>query len=208
MAAKDLALRLLISARDTASGVLGALTGRVAQLGAALATFFGARALAAYLRDAVSEAAGLQAQLQILQQVSGATADELQAMADAAEAVAQSDLPFTAAQAAGGMIELAKAGLSADQTIAALTPTLALASAAQLSVADAAGIMTRSLAIFGLQASQAGRLADVLAQGANASNTSVQGLGEALSYAGPQARAAGLRIKGAVGIGAAAVSAP
>jgi TP901 family phage tail tape measure protein len=194
-ASKDLALRLLISARDTASGVLHAITGRVAQFGAAIAAFMGARSLASYLADAVGAAADLQQQLTVLAQVSGANSEELAKLAQAAEDVAASPLPYTAAQAAAAEIELAKAGLSAQSVIAALAPTMSLASAAQMQVGEAAGVVTRALAGFGLAADQAGRVADTLAAGANASNTSVQGLAEALSYAAPAAKAAGYSLE-------------
>lgn len=195
MAAKDLALRILISAQDAASSVFSALTGRVAQLGAALAGFFGLRALGSYFAEAVETAAGLERELGILAQVSGASAAELADLKAAAEAVAASSLPYTARQAAAAETELAKAGLSARQVIDALAPTLALASAAQLDVSESAAIVTRTLSTFGLAASEAARVANTLVAGANASNTSVQGLGEALSYAGPIAAATGYSLQ-------------
>ena len=52
----------------------------------------------------------------------------------------------------------------------------------------------------GLAFSDAGRVADVLAKGANASNTSVQGLAQALSYTAPIAHSLGLSLESTVAI--------
>ena len=54
---------------------------------------------------------------------------------------------------------------------------------------------TRTEAGMGAAVSGAGRIADVLAMGANASNTSVRGLAEALSYAAPSAPSLGLSLE-------------
>lgn len=188
---RNLAVRLLITARDAASGVLGALTGRVAQLGAAIATYFSARAAVGFFTSAVEQAGALEQKLTVLQQVSGASAEELGRLKTAAEEVAASPLPYTAAQAAEGQIELAKAGQSAAQVISSLPGVMSLASAAELEVADSATIVTRTLATFGLQAEDTNRVTDTLVAGANATNTSVRGIAEALSYVGPVAKAAG-----------------
>jgi TP901 family phage tail tape measure protein len=199
----NLAIRLLIAAEDRASRVLQAVGGRVTQLGAAIAAYFTGRALANYFESAVDSAGSLEQQLSVLQQTSGASADEMLALKAAAEAVADSPLPYTAAQAAAGQIELARAGQSAQEVIASLPPVLNLAAAAQLEVGESAGIVTAQLGAFGLSAQEAGRVADTLTAGANASNTSVKALAEALSYAGPMAKAAGYSIEqaaAAVGI--------
>ncbi|WP_295451884.1 phage tail tape measure protein [uncultured Thiodictyon sp.] len=195
MSSSDIVVRLLITARDQASGVLGALTGRVAQLAAAMAAWFSVSAMVDFFRGAVSGAADLQQQLTVLNQVAGTTAEELAQLKAAAEAAANSPLPYTASQAAGGLIELAKAGQTTKQLLASLPPVLAMASAGQMEVAQSAGIMTTALAAFKLPAEDAARVANTLVAGANASQTSVQGLSEALSYAGPMAYAAGYSLE-------------
>jgi len=189
MPAQDLALRLLISAKDGASGVLSALTGTFARLAAAAAAFFGARAAAAFFADMTTQAGELQRQLSILQQVTNALPADLAELRAAADAVGASGASVLGAVAA--QIELGKAGQSTKEIIASLIPTLDLANAAQLGVSESAAIMTRTLAGFGLGAQHAAQVANTLVAGANASNTSVQGLAEALSYAGPMASAAG-----------------
>ncbi|MBV5275628.1 MAG: hypothetical protein JZU52_18985 [Lamprocystis purpurea] len=60
---KTFAFRILITARETASATLKALTGRVAALGATLVAWFGVRAAVGWFSGAVQGAAELQRQL-------------------------------------------------------------------------------------------------------------------------------------------------
>ena len=92
---------------------------------------------------------------------------------------------FTATQSAQGMVELARAGFSADQTLRAVGPTLMLAQAGAVSLQQAAEITGTTLAGFSLHASEAARVVDVLAKAANQSNSGVLDLGEAMSYVAP-----------------------
>lgn len=200
MGDKNLAMKILISARETASGVVDALTGRVARLGAAITAYFSGRAIADFFGTAVTGAADLQQQFTILEQVTGGTADQLGQLRAAAEAVADSPLPYSAAEAAAGQIELAKAGQDTTQVLASLPPVLDLAAAAELGVAESAGIVTAQLAVFGLAAEDSARVANVLTAGANASKTSVRALADGLSYVGPLAQAAGYSLEQTVGL--------
>jgi TP901 family phage tail tape measure protein len=59
-------------------------------------------------------------------------------------------------------------------------------------VAAAAELTTRSLSMFGLAAKDSAQVANTLVAAADATETSVSALGEALTQAGPQA-AAGAR---------------
>lgn len=183
-------IQILINAKDNASGVFSRLQKTVAGIGAALAGYFGISAFA----GAVRGAAELEAKLSEVQAVSGATTSELQDMRKAAEA-AGATTQFTATEAADALGNLARAGLSSADAIKALPATLQLAQAGGLGLAQSSEIVTKTLAGFGFAASEAGRVADVLAKGANASNTSVEGLGQALSYAAPVAVSLGLSLE-------------
>lgn len=98
---------------------------------------------------------------------------------------------FSAKEAAEGMGEFAAAGFSASQISDAMAGTLDLAAAAQISVGDAARITSTSLGQFHLQASDAGKVADVMAKGAASGNLSILDLSESLKYVGPVAYATG-----------------
>lgn len=94
---------------------------------------------------------------------------------------------FTAVQVASLMGELGRAGFSAEQVNVMTGAVLNLARATGTDATLSAGIMAASIRQFGLGASDATRVADLLTVAANASFNSVESLGEALSYAGPVA---------------------
>lgn len=102
---------------------------------------------------------------------------------------------FSAQEAASGMQFLAQAGFSVEETTAAMAGTLALAAAGQLDLAQAADISSNVLSGFGLSAGEADRAADVLALTASKANTSVEQMGEAMSYVAPIAASAGISME-------------
>lgn len=195
MANKNLALRLLITAKDEASGVLSSMQAKAAAVAAAITTYFAADMLG----GAIKGAADFEAALSRVAAATGATGDELAQLKQAAEDAAAGSA-FTQVEAAQGLENLSKAGLSAKEAIAALPGVMALAAAGDIELAQSAEIVTRTVAGMGIAVEETGRIADVLAKGANASNTSVKGLAEALSYTAPTARSVGLSLEQTVAI--------
>lgn len=111
---------------------------------------------------------------------------------------------FSASQAADAEGELARAGVSvADITGGALTGSLALAAAGQLSLSDAATVSAMAMNTFGLKGADVGHIADVLAAGANKSAADVNGLSLALRQGGLVAKQTGLSFEDTVGLLAA-----
>lgn len=102
---------------------------------------------------------------------------------------------FSAAEAAGAIEFLGRAGFSANEAISALEGTLALASVGGLGLAEAADFASNVLQGFNLNASEAGRVADVLAGASVRSNTSVRQLAQALSFVAPVASAVGFSVE-------------
>lgn len=95
---------------------------------------------------------------------------------------------FTATESANAIEELGKAGIStADILGGALPGSLDLAAAAQLGVARAAEITGITLKQFNLDGTNAARVADVLAAGANKAVGSVDDLANGLKFVGPVA---------------------
>ena len=174
---------------------LGAVAAAAKAASTVLATFTGA----ALFGGALASARTLQAALTEVQAVSGATADEMERLKDAAEQGGAATR-FSALEAAQGLGELARATGSADAAIAALPATLSLAQAAGIGVADAAQLITTTLTQFGLGAEKASQVADVLAKAANTTTADVRGLGDALSYAAPLAKQLGLDTEQTVAI--------
>ena len=136
----------------------------------------------------IATAAGLataefEQSLNTMQVVSGATAQEMAALQQEALRLG-AETAFSAGEAAQGMLELAKAGLSTEQVMAAIGGTLDLAAAGGLGVAQAAEIAANAVNTFGLEASDTTRVADILAAAANASSVEVTDMAQGMQMAG------------------------
>ena len=132
---------------------------------------------------AVTSAAGFEQSMNVMQQVSGATEAQMASLqAQALQLGAETS--FSAGEAAGAMLELAKAGLSVDEVSAAIAGTMALAAAGGLDLAQAAEISANAVNAFGLEASEADNVANMLAAAANASSVEVTDLAAGFQMAG------------------------
>lgn len=180
------------------AGLQGA-TGVATGIGRGIATALGVGLLgaAAGFKEIIDLTASFQGSLNTLQAVTGATADQMAAASQRAQELGNDlTLPGTsAATAAEAMTELAKGGLTVEQAMAAAKGTLTLAAAAQIDGARAAQIQSDALNIFGLQAGEAGRVADILANSANASAVEITDVADAMKYVGPVAKAMGISIQ-------------
>jgi TP901 family phage tail tape measure protein len=154
-----------------------------AAAGAAVAALQGIQFGTGLLADATA----LQGQLAEVQAIAGAGAEEFALLREAAEGAA-ADTGIAIEQVTAGLGELARAGFETKDTIAALRPALDLAQAGSLSLSESVEITTTTLTQFGEGADQAGRVADVLASAANSTQSSVEGLGRALTDVAPLAR--------------------
>ena len=94
-------------------------------------------------------------------------------------------------EVAGAMSELAKAGLDAEGVMKSISPILAVAAADNMELSRAVEVAVSTMAQFGMTTDDFGTIADKLQATANASTTSVDLIGEALSYVGPKAQEAG-----------------
>ena len=188
-------IQILINAKDEASAVIGRLGKNIAALGASVAAYFGVKTFA----GAVGSAADFEQAMSRVKAATGAGAQEMAALQNAAQDAGR-NTKFTAVQAAQALENLAKAGLDSAAAIKTLPSILSLAAAADVELGTAAEFVTKAVMGMGLSFDDAGRVADVLAKGANASNTSVSGLAQALSYVAPIAKSAGVGLEGTVAI--------
>ncbi len=188
-------IEILIRAKDEFSGMLGSMQAKLTAVAVAIASLFGI----SLFSGAVKSAAEFEQALSRVKAATGGSAEEMERLKKAAED-AGSNTNYTSTQAANALENLAKAGLSAADAIEALPAVLALAEAGDVDLATSAEYVTKAVMGMGLAFSDAGRVADVLAKGANASNTSVKGLAEALSYAAPTAHSLGLSLESTVAI--------
>lgn len=113
---------------------------------------------------------------------------------------AGADTAFSASEAAQGIEELAKAGVTTAEIMGGgLTGALDLAAAGELGVGDAAEIASSAMTQFKLGGDQVVHLADLLAAGAGKAQGGVQDLGAALGQAGLVASSTGLSIEETIG---------
>lgn len=133
--------------------------------------------------NALSMAADFEQSMDILQQVTGASTDTMAAMNAQALALGASTV-FSAGEAANAMLELGKAGMGTSDIMASIPGVMSLAAAGGMDLANAANLTANALNAFHLDASEAGRVADLLAAGANASSASMTDLGQGLQAAG------------------------
>lgn len=107
---------------------------------------------------------------------------------------------FSATESANAIEELAKAGVSAEDTLAGgLAGALDLAAAGGLGVADAATIMATSMNQFAVDGRNATHVADLLAAGAGKAQGDVSDMSAALAQAGLVANSTGLSIEETTG---------
>lgn len=154
---------------------------------------------AAGLGAVIAVTAKFESAMSRVSAATNASAGDLEKLRNAA-IKAGADTVFSASEAADGITELGKAGLSTSDILSGgLTGALDLAAAGQISVADAAATTAITLSQFSLAGSQASRVADVLAAGAGKALGSVGDMSEALKYVGPVASQMGLSLEDAAG---------
>ncbi len=148
--------------------------------------------VATTLAFALKRAADFEKQMSGIAAVSGANAEQLDALRGKALQLG-ADTAFTASEAAAAMEELVKAGLSVDDVLnGAADAAVALAAAGGISIPEAATIAANSMNQFNMTASEMGHAVDVIAGAANASAIDVGDLGMSLKQVGAVANLAGM----------------
>ena len=187
---------IIIEAVDRASGVLGALTGALDELGSSLdmtqaltrglAIAIGVRLVNA-LEEAIraayecSEAyARYEWTLMRISTATGAIGEEARYLASQFDELARRagvELGVGALRAADALEELVKAGLEGEEATEALEATLRLAQLELMDTGEAASYVASILRAFSLSADQAAHVVDVLV------NASVKGIATARDFA-------------------------
>lgn len=145
---------------------------------------------------ALHMAGQFESSMNMMQAVSGATADEMAQVSDTAIALGSDlTLPGTSASdAALAMVELSRAGLSVQESMDAAKGVLQLSAAAQIGNAQAATITANALNTFGLAGTEAATVANLLAGGANASSAEITDMAAAIQASGAVAASMGVPI--------------
>lgn len=190
---------LIFGTKVDGSGVesgISSLEGKFSALGGMLATAAKA-ATAAFTAAgvaAVKVGADFEAQMSRVKAISGATTQEFEQLWELAKQLG-ADTAFSASEAAAGMENLASAGFSANEIMGAMPGLLDLAAVSGGDVAAASEIAASALNAFGLEASEAGHVADVFARAAADTNAETADMGDAMKYVAPVAKAMGISLE-------------
>jgi len=197
--------RVLASMREVGVAVDGAGRGMIntadrlgavqaQQLGIASRQALGIAGLATAAYGLLRPAVQFEAAMDKVGAVAGASDDEVARLTATARELGATT-PWAASQAAEGMQFLAMAGFDVNETIAAMPGMLNLASAGATDLGTTADIASNILSGFNIDASETGRVGDVLTNAFTQSNVNLQMLGETMGYVAPQAAAVGLSLE-------------
>ena len=185
------------------AGVSGALEGfakKATRVGQKLSVGVTAP-LAAFGTLSVRTGLDYQRAMNRVQAITGATAGELAALdRQAQDALGTTGIPSTARASANAMVELARSGMDVAQVQKTLPGVLALSRAAWVSEAEAAKGVADVLDVYALEATEAARVTDLLAHGANRGQQEFAGLTEGMVAAGKTARAFNQDLEGTAAV--------
>jgi len=135
-----------------------------------------------------------EAQMSKVGAISQATSGEMKQLKESALDLGASTSK-SASEVAKGQENLAAMGFSVNEILGAMPGVISAAEASGADMAQTADVMASSLNIFGLKASDATKVADILAQTANQSAADITDMQYALKYAGPPAAALGVSLE-------------
>jgi len=160
--------------------------------GAAVAALggFGLQRLASAL---TSTFADFQFAMSEVKAITRSTRKEMSMLEEVARDLGKQTI-FTAKQAANAMAEFARAGFSVREIARSMKPTLSLAAAGNLEIANAASITAKLLRAFELETSQLKDAMDVLTFTFTNATITMKDLGEAFKFAAPVVKEAGFSV--------------
>jgi len=160
----------------------------------AIASAFAFRAIIGGLRGIITSFAGFESQMAAVLAISGATTKEFKALRDSALELGKTTV-FTATQVGKLQEAYARLGFTAKEIIAAQAGTLALAAGTGESLSSSAQIAGSTLRAFGIEADQAGRVADIMGASFTNSALNLERFGQSMKFVAPIARAAGFTME-------------
>lgn len=149
---------------------------------------------AAGFAKAISAAANYDKTMKMVQAVTGASSEDMAKMGELAKSLG-SETMFSASEVAKGFQKMGMAGMSTKEILEAGAGTARMAAAGQMGLASAADISTNVMKGFGKKSKDISHISDVLAKSATSANTTINEMGNAMSYAAPAAKSAGISIE-------------
>lgn len=170
------------------------LTGTMGKLGAVM----GGMTFALMAKNVIQTGASFERMMTIVRGVSGLIGAKGLPMFEKMTAVVKhlgETTEFTATQVAEGLKFLAMAGLEANIALKVLPKTLDLATAGQISLAEAADISTNIMTQMRLEVEDLNKVNDTLVKVQSTANTNIREAAQAWIYAGTQAHLFGVEVQ-------------
>jgi len=193
-------VNIVVSVKDQFSKKMGNMSDSMSSFGktALDVTAKATKALAALSTVAggfaVKEFATFEKSMSEVKAITNATSDEFAKLTELAKEQGRTTV-FSATQSAEAMKFLGMAGFTTEEVMSSLGATMELAAAANIDLGRAADIASNILSQFKIDASEAGRVVDILAATVTSSNTNMEQLSEAMKFFGPTAAAFGISIE-------------
>ena len=199
------------SIKQAAGNAAGALSlafgGATAELLAMQKAFGGIGLAVGVMKQATQVGGEFEQQMANVNSVTDLTAEEMKKVEEATRDLAKTT-KFTAGEAGDALYSLASAGIgAADELVNTLDPALKLAGATASDTGAAAELLTSTMAQYGKESEEAGRIADIFAGAVAKSPATMDRLTEAMKHAGPTASALGVSLEDTVGAVAALATA-
>lgn len=151
------------------------------------------------LRESIIVFKEFDFQMQKVKAISGANELEFKRLKESAEELGRTTF-FTATQVAELQTNLSKLGFTAEEILKAQDATLATATATGENLARTATVMGSAIRGFGLDASEATRVADVMAVAFTSSALDIEKFQTSMTKVAPIAKMAGFEIEGTTAI--------
>lgn len=146
------------------------------------------------LRAAINVISDTEDKLRVLASVTDATASQMEKLSAAANALSVNSR-FSFGDATQTLINLTKAGATAEQAIVALPVVSDLARAGLLSLSQAGDTVIQTMAQFGLTIDSATKISDVLVKAADSTIANVDSLADSLVRVGPAGKELGISLE-------------
>ena len=179
---------------DSVNSRIDKMRNNVRKLNLAFTGFFGVLSGATAIRSTIDIFAKFERTMVTIGQVTGANEDLLNKLEKTALRVGRTT-EKTLSQAAEGMLFLARTGFNAQEILDSFDAIVNASIASQSNLATVADVVSNTIKQFGLEASDATRVVDVMINTSNKANTTFLELAESLTHAAPLASAFGVDIE-------------
>lgn len=154
----------------------------------------GAGAAFSVLQSGIKTIADFEQQMATVRAITGATTDEFDQLSASAINLSKSSR-FTAIEIAKLQTEYGRLGFTTKEILNATKATLDLSTATGEDLAKSADVLGSTLRAFGKDASETGKVADIMAGSFNKSALGLENFSEAIKYVAPVAAAAGISLE-------------